>query len=273
MFCTSSTRHHLRLNLSAWRRPIAAQSATMRAPRVCVARTRLRLPYRSRRTPCQHRICGSPAYDTIMVFPDQFKNHHPAGVKVQHPERDTVPLVPRMRRESRRLRRQHRLTTTLLGERPRPGWPRCAGTPGSQLRKHFSRAGHQPRPTSGTIPSRSRPQAPHHHRPRQQPDHRLPPRRDADAATRTTCSDVPGVSFGIVSPGRARAHAAERRRVRRGGDPSSSIRAGAMPLSQRRRAALRFIEPAGLRDGERLRVQPAAGSAPAGARPPHRRAR
>ena len=41
-------------------------------------------------------ICGSLAYDTIMVFPDQFKNHIlPDKVHILN----VSFLVPRMRRE------------------------------------------------------------------------------------------------------------------------------------------------------------------------------
>ena len=47
-------------------------------------------------------ICGSLAYDTIMVFPDQFKNHIlPDKVHILN----VSFLVPRMRRAWVRLRR------------------------------------------------------------------------------------------------------------------------------------------------------------------------
>ena len=62
-------------------------------------------------------ICGSLAYDTIMVFPDQFKNHilpdkvHVLNVSV---------LVPRMRREFGGCAGNIAYNLKLLGAEPLP---------------------------------------------------------------------------------------------------------------------------------------------------------
>ena len=70
-------------------------------------------------------ICGSLAYDTIMVFPDQFKNHILPG-QGAHPER-VVPGAadaPRVRR----LRRQHRLQPASCSAATRSRWRPSART-------------------------------------------------------------------------------------------------------------------------------------------------
>ena len=54
-------------------------------------------------------ICGSLAYDTIMVFPDQFKNHIlPDKVHILN----VSFLVPRMRREFGGDRKSTRLNSS-----------------------------------------------------------------------------------------------------------------------------------------------------------------
>src|SRR5213075_1163018 len=75
------------------------------APRACRAPPESRAPFPIRPLagapdqddlPMAALICGSLAYDTIMVFPDQFKNHIlPDKVHILN----VSFLVPRMRRE------------------------------------------------------------------------------------------------------------------------------------------------------------------------------
>src|SRR5690606_31188671 len=85
-------------------------------------------PYRERRPfPGRHQprsafpmpalICGSLAYDTIMVFPDQFKNHIlPDKVHILN----VSFLVPRMRREFGGCAGNIAYNLKLLGGNPIP---------------------------------------------------------------------------------------------------------------------------------------------------------
>jgi adenosine kinase len=62
-------------------------------------------------------ICGSLAYDTIMVFPDQFKNHIlPDKVHILN----VAFLVPEMRREFGGVAGNISYNLRLLGEDPYP---------------------------------------------------------------------------------------------------------------------------------------------------------
>ena len=70
-------------------------------------------------------ICGSIAYDTIMVFPGRFKRAHPRR-EAAHPQR-RVPgagNAPRVRR----LRGQHRVQPEPAGRRAAKSWPPSATT-------------------------------------------------------------------------------------------------------------------------------------------------
>ena len=81
-------------------------------------------------------ICGSLAYDTIMVFPDQFKNHIlPDKVHILN----VSFLVPRMRREFGGCAGNIAYNLHLLGGKPVP-----MGTVGSDFgpyREHFQALG------------------------------------------------------------------------------------------------------------------------------------
>ena len=62
-------------------------------------------------------ICGSLAYDTIMVFSGRFKNEIlPDKVHILN----VAFLVPELRKEFGRHRRQHRLQPEMLGGEPLP---------------------------------------------------------------------------------------------------------------------------------------------------------
>lgn len=81
-------------------------------------------------------ICGSLAYDTIMVFPDQFKNHIlPDKVHILN----VSFLVPRMRREFGGCAGNIAYNLHLLGGAPIP-----MGTVGQDFgpyREHFETLG------------------------------------------------------------------------------------------------------------------------------------
>ena len=68
-------------------------------------------------------ICGSLAYDTIMVFQDQFKNHIlPDKVHILN----VSFLVPRMRREFGGCAGNIAYNLKLLGGEPDSRWPPSA---------------------------------------------------------------------------------------------------------------------------------------------------
>jgi adenosine kinase len=148
-------------------------------------------------------ICGSLAYDTIMVFPDQFKNHIlPDKVHILN----VSFLVPRMRREFGGCAGNIAYNLKLLGGDPIP--MATVGQDFGPYRAWFAErwasAG------SGEGDRRAvHPAGLHHHRPRQQPDHRLPSRRD-DAQLREPRARRAGRELRHRQPGRARGHAAER---------------------------------------------------------------
>ena len=157
-------------------------------------------------------ICGSLAYDTIMVFPDQFKNHIlPDKVHILN----VSFLVPRMRREFGGCAGNIAYNLKLLGGEPIPmatvgqdfgpyrEWFVEQGIDMSQVKRH-RRAVH--------------PAGVHHHRPGQQPDHRLPPGRD-DAFVREPRAGRGRRHLRHRQPRRPRRHAAERHRIRRGRHP------------------------------------------------------
>ena len=81
-------------------------------------------------------ICGSLAYDTIMVFPDQFKNHIlPDKVHILN----VSFLVPRMRREFGGCAGNNAYNLHLLGGKPLP--MATVGQDFGPYRKHFEALG------------------------------------------------------------------------------------------------------------------------------------
>jgi len=81
-------------------------------------------------------ICGSLAYDTIMVFPDQFKNHIlPDKVHILN----VAFLVPRMRREFGGCAGNIAYNLSLLGGNPLP--MATVGQDFAPYREHFERVG------------------------------------------------------------------------------------------------------------------------------------
>ena len=81
-------------------------------------------------------ICGSLAYDTIMVFPDQFKNHIlPDKVHILN----VSFLVPRMRREFGGCAGNIAYNLHLLGGEPLP--MATVGQDFSAYRSHFEALG------------------------------------------------------------------------------------------------------------------------------------
>ncbi len=81
-------------------------------------------------------ICGSLAYDTIMVFPDQFKNHIlPDKVHILN----VSFLVPRMRREFGGCAGNIAYNLHLLGGNPLP--MATVGADFGPYRQHFSELG------------------------------------------------------------------------------------------------------------------------------------
>ena len=108
-------------------------------PRGAPARPPTRLPPMSAAL-----ICGSLAYDTIMVFPDQFKNHIlPDKVHILN----VSFLVPRMRREFGGCAGNIAYNLKLLGGEPMP--MATVGQDFGPYREWFDRAGHPPRPRQG----------------------------------------------------------------------------------------------------------------------------
>jgi adenosine kinase len=89
-------------------------------------------------------ICGSLAYDTIMVFQDQFKNHIlPDKVHILN----VSFLVPRMRREFGGCAGNIAYNLKLLGGDPIP--MATVGQDFGPYREHFDRLRHHPRSRQG----------------------------------------------------------------------------------------------------------------------------
>ena len=184
-------------------------------------------------------ICGSLAFDTIATFRRPLRRPDPAGA-VAHPER-LVPgadAAPRIRR----LRRQHRL-------QPRRARRRAGGGRGGRQRRRrlprsaCARGARRPtyvRAVADSLHGAGH----HHHRPRQQPDHRLPSRARCSRRTR------PRVPRGDRHPAwrSSRPTAARRcsstpRSSRRPASRSSSIPARGCRCSTARSCA-RFVDQA-----------------------------
>ena len=86
-------------------------------------------------------ICGSLAYDTIMVFQDQFKNHIlPDQVHILN----VSFLVPRMRREFGGCAGNIAYNLKLLGADPLP--VAAVGQDFAPYRQHLHRMRHPARP-------------------------------------------------------------------------------------------------------------------------------
>ncbi len=197
-------------------------------------------------------ICGSMAYDTIMVFPDQFKNHIlPDKVHILN----VSFLVPRMRREFGGCAGNIAYNLKLLGGDPIP--MATAGQDFGPYRERFERAGHHARTRqdhSGAVHAAGV----HHHRPRQQPDHRVPSGRD-DAQLREPREGRAGRDVRHRQPRRPRRHAAERAGIRRRRH-SLHLRSGPGHAAVQRRGTAQLHRAGRLRHRQRLRVQPAAGT-------------
>ena len=182
-------------------------------------------------------ICGSLAYDTIMVFQDQFKNHIlPDKVHILN----VSFLVPRMRREFGGCAGNIAYNLQAARRRSDPDGDRRPGL------RPVPRSG-SPNTASTWTRSRRSPElftaaGVHHHRPRRQPDHRVPSGRD-DAQLREPRARRDGVTFGIVAPDGRDAMLQHATRVRRAAFPSSSIPARRCRCSTARSSA-HFIEQA-----------------------------
>ena len=158
--------------------------------------------------PMSALICGSLAYDTIMVFQDQFKNHIlPDKVHVLN----VSFLVPRMRREFGGCAGNIAYNLKLLGADPLP--MATVGQDFAPYREHFTRCGIDlacvkvldgPLHRAGV----------HHDRSRRQPDHRIPSRRD-DALVRKSRARRRRRDVRHRRAGRPRSDAAARRGIRR----------------------------------------------------------
>ena len=121
-------------------------------------------------------ICGSIAYDTIMVFHDQFKNHIlPDQLHILN----VAFLVPDMRREFGGCAGNIAYTLKMLG-----GEPMIMATVGDDHQAYSYRL------DKLHLAAGARPQGAryvhgaglHHHRSRRQPDHGVPSRRDEPLA-------------------------------------------------------------------------------------------
>ena len=113
-------------------------------------------------------ICGSIAYDTIMVFRDRFKNHIlPDQLHILN----VAFLVPELRREFGGCAGNIAYTLSMLG-----GEPLIMATVGEdygpydERLKNLRLSQQHIRPVPGSL---HRPGV-HHHRSRRQPDHGLP---------------------------------------------------------------------------------------------------
>ncbi len=117
-------------------------------------------------------ICGSIAYDTIMVFHDRFRNHIlPDQIHILN----VAFLVPDMRREFGGCAGNIAYNLRLLG-----GRPLIMATVGEDYQPYAYRL-ERLQLAADAYPQGARHlhrSGLHHHRPGRQPDHRLPPRRD-----------------------------------------------------------------------------------------------
>ncbi len=198
-------------------------------------------------------ICGSMAFDTIMVFGDRFHEPHPAR-QDPHAER----LVPGAADAARvrRLRGQHRLQPELLGD---VGYPMATvGRDFAPYREWMDAARRAARPRAGR-------RARAHRRRPSSPPTSTTTRSPRSIRARCSMSHLNRVRrcrahrAGHRRPGRPRGHGAARGSSSpRPAFPSSSIPGRGCRCSAARTCA-RFIAQATLGGGQRLRV--AAGAA------------
>ena len=117
-------------------------------------------------------ICGSVAYDNIMVFEDSFKNHIlPDKIHMLN----VAFLVPKLRREFGGCATNIAYNLKLLGEEPLP--MATVGQDYEPYRKRLKAARHQ---ADAHPPARQHVHGAgvHHDGSLVEPDHRVPPGRD-----------------------------------------------------------------------------------------------
>ena len=164
-------------------------------------------------------ICGSFAYDTIMVFHDRFKNHIlPDKVHML----SVAFLVPQLRREFGGCAGNIAYNLKLLGGDPLP-----MATVGKDFGPLLRVDGRMRDRARARDPDRDRVHRPgvHHHRPRRQPDHRVPSGGDELRASQRRTR---GVRCGDRDrrAGRARGDDRARLAIRRTRHPRSSSTPG-----------------------------------------------
>ena len=146
-------------------------------------------------TPVPALICGSIAYDNIMVFQGRFQEHIlPDQIHILN----VSFLVPDMRREFGGCAGNIAYNLRLLG-----GEPLIMATVGGDfepLRALAARAAASSRDSRARGRGRLHRAGLHHHRPRRQPDHRLPSGRDEPLAPERACRRDGGITLGIVAP-------------------------------------------------------------------------
>ena len=131
-------------------------------------------------------ICGSLAFDTITNFPGRFAQQIlPEQVHILN----VSFLVPTLRREFGGCAGNIAYTLKRSGGEPLV-MAALGNDGGDYLRAHASAGASTPRSVR-VEPEQLHRAGDHHHRHRQQPDHRLPPRRDADCAPEHRCRRAP----------------------------------------------------------------------------------
>ena len=165
-------------------------------------------------------ICGSIAYDTIMVFRDRFKNHIlPDQLHILN----VAFLVPDLRREFGGCAGNIAYSLNMLG-----GDPLIMATVGDDYAP-YARAPREARAsrssTSARSPGTLHRAGFHHDRSRRQPDHRFPSGRDEPLAREPACSDADGARRSASSrPTAATACSSTRASSTKPASPSFSIR-------------------------------------------------
>ena len=191
-------------------------------------------------------VCGSLAFDSIATFPGRFADQiMPNQLHVLN----VSFLVPTLRREFGAAPATSPTTWPGSGgsrscSRPsaataRNTWRDCA--PGARRSEHVR-------------PGRRQPHGPglHHHRPRQQPDHRVPSGRDAVGAPDARATDADDLKLAIIAPDGRDAMLGPRKTAERREDPVH-LRSGPGTADVRRRRAARLRRSRALGRGQRLR--------------------
>ena len=139
-------------------------------------------------------VCGSMAYDTIMVFQEPFRKHIlPEQIHILN----VCFVVPSMRREFGGCAGNIAYNLKLLGDDP--AIMATVGHDFGPYADRLERAG----PLAAARPA---PRGPvhrpglHHHGHRGQPDHRVPSRGRWAAPHLNRVAEAPGATLGIVSP-------------------------------------------------------------------------